>query len=130
MRLDGHPVQSKCALDCFELTHLPLPVGELACSGQQQLAATNTDCFTRGSSDEFELSLPHMGPLHELHICHNGTTPMADWHLDLVIVADTTTGDRCCSSGCTGTLVFACSRLGMKAPTSEHSITVEPASLA
>ena len=37
-----------------------------------------------------------MGHLREVHICHNGTTFMADWHLDLIIVADTTTGDRCC----------------------------------
>lgn len=74
-----------------------MPVGELACSGQQQLATANAECFTRGSSNDFELSLPHMGPLHELHVCHNGTTPSADWHLDLVIVADSTTGDRCYS---------------------------------
>lgn len=90
--MDYHAIKS--AVQCSELTHLPLHAGELACSGQQQLATTNAECFTRGSGDEFELSLPHMGPLHELHICHNGTTPTADWHLDLIIVADATTGDR------------------------------------
>ena len=71
-------------------------VGELACSGLQQLTTANAECFARGSTDEFELSLPNMGHLREVHICHNGTTFMADWHLDLIIVADTTTGDRCC----------------------------------
>lgn len=79
------------------MTHVLGHVGELACSGQQQLATANAESLTRGSSAEFELSLRHMGPLHELHICHNGTTPLADWHLDLIIVTDTTNGDRCCS---------------------------------
>ena len=90
---------------------LPLYVGEVACSGQQQLATTNAECFARGSTDEFELSLPHMGSLHEVHICHNGTTPVADWHLDLIIVADTTTGDRCCTVFCDSCSNSGCSRL-------------------
>lgn len=66
----------------------------MASSGQQQLATAESACFARGSSDEFELNLRHLGNLQELRICHNGTTFMADWHLDLVIVADTTTGEK------------------------------------
>lgn len=72
--------------------------GELACSGQQLLATASSESFSRGSTDEFELSLPHMGPLLEVHICHNGTTQVVDWHLDLIIVADTNTGQRCCTT--------------------------------
>ena len=71
-----------------------MPAGDLASSGQQQLATAGRDCFTRGSRDDFELSLRHLGNLQNLRIWHNGTSPLADWHLALVIVIDNASGQR------------------------------------
>ncbi|DBB10366.1 TPA: hypothetical protein ACH3X3_001925 [Trebouxia sp. C0006] len=68
--------------------------GSLCSSGRQQLASSNADAFSRGSTDELALRLRHMGQLHELHIWHNGSGPATAWHLSLIIVADETNGER------------------------------------
>ncbi len=79
------------------LSHLFVHAGNLCSSSRQQLASSNADAFSRGSTDEFALRLRHMGQLQELHIWHNGTGLATAWHLSLIIVADETNGERYCA---------------------------------
>jgi len=93
---------SKCTqfTDASKSGHLNHPfvhAGNLSSSGRQQLASTNADAFSRGSTDGFDLRLRHMGQLQELHIWHNGTGLATAWHLSLIVVADETNGERYCA---------------------------------
>ena len=76
------------------LNHSFIHAGSLCSSGHQQLASSNADAFSRGSTDEFALHLRHMGQLQELHIWHNGTGLATAWRLSLIVIADETNGDR------------------------------------
>ena len=71
--------------------------GDASSSGPQHLHADSQQTFDRGMSDEFDLRLRHLGPLQQATVLLERSA--AAWHLELVVIADTTTAERqvlCC----------------------------------
>lgn len=66
--------------------------GEQSSSGPQHLHAASQQTFDRGMTDDFDLRLRHLGPLHQATVVLEGSA--AAWHLELIIIMDNTTGER------------------------------------
>lgn len=71
--------------------------GDALSSGPQHLHADSQQTFNRGMSDDFDLRLRHVGALQQATVLLEGSA--AAWLLELLVIADATTGERqvlCC----------------------------------
>lgn len=59
-------------------------------SGEFELDKKMHNDFERGKVDEFEMDLPHVGPLTMLRVRHDNSGTGPGWFLDKIVVTDTT----------------------------------------
>jgi hypothetical protein len=68
--------------------------GEAKSSGAQKLDIPGHDPFERGQTDQFTLTLPHLGLLQKMEVWHDNFGPYPDWFIEKIEVLDGKTSDK------------------------------------